>query len=164
MEYIAVLGFKLNEGKIDTIMQSRLDKVFELYHQKPNAEIIVSGGDVEGSGISEAEVMRRVLIGGGINESKIHLENNSKNTEENVKNILALLENKEVSTLNMVTSDFHMARTRMLTDHYNNGRLSLKYHSGKTSEKDPRRDSLYKHELKALKYLNELINEELEIL
>jgi uncharacterized SAM-binding protein YcdF (DUF218 family) len=90
----------------------RLFTASTLARLHPEARIIVSGGEagIAPKGFTEAAVMRDVLISQGIDESRIEIENKSRNTYENALNSLRLAQPKRGETWLIVTSGWHMPR------------------------------------------------------
>ena len=87
MKYIVVLGEKLlTHDKMSAILKNRLDVC--LQHYQEGDVVIVCGGNVCGKPRcrhSEAYVMRKYLVSKGIKSNLIILENQSKNTIENIQ-------------------------------------------------------------------------------
>ena len=72
------------------------------------AVLIASGGQGRGESISEAEAIRRLLTGAGIQEDRILLEDRSTTTVENLKFSYALLQ-KEKSGESRPAGELHLA-------------------------------------------------------
>ena len=79
--------------------------------------IIVSGGQGPGETITEAEAMKRYLVQHGISEDRIIKEDKSTNTKENLiftRRLIREIDSKENIKITIVTSNFHMFRSRTL--------------------------------------------------
>jgi uncharacterized SAM-binding protein YcdF (DUF218 family) len=113
-DYVIVLGGQIEGERPSRTLQSRLDAAYDYLINYEEAKAILSGGQGENEEISEAEAMRRYLIGKGIEENRLVLEDRSSNTYENLRNSLALLKNQKNVTICIVTSDFHLLRAKML--------------------------------------------------
>lgn len=88
----------------------RLLKGFELA-SKNSLDIAVTGGVLaDGTGRSEAEVMREILMLWGIPDNSIHVESLAKTTEENAKYIVDNIEGKYERII-LVTSAIHLRRS-----------------------------------------------------
>jgi uncharacterized SAM-binding protein YcdF (DUF218 family) len=83
-----------------------------LAHRYPTAPVLLSGGDpsVVPQGLTEAEVMRRVLIGAGLDEHRLLIDDRSRNTWENAVNSKRVAAPQEGQVWLLVTSAFHMPR------------------------------------------------------
>lgn len=116
-DYIVVLGAAVKGKTPSLILSQRLEKSLEYINQNPEAKIVVSGGKGPGEDITEAEAMKRYLVSNGVPESRVIKEQKSTNTFENVKNTKSIIEELQESKdikIEIVTSDFHMFRAKML--------------------------------------------------
>ena len=112
MNLIIILGDKLpKNGHLNKILQNRLDKGKELYH---DSLIIVSGGRVQKECIhTEAYVMKKYLIDAcNIPSDKIIQESRSKNTIENARYTLKIIQQRNIqfNKIIVVSSSFHLKR------------------------------------------------------
>jgi len=80
--------------------------------------IIVTGG-VERGGITEAELMARVLKNEYAVQSKIFIEKQSRNTFENAFYSNKIIEKQEFKKIYLVTSAFHMPRALLVFSNQN---------------------------------------------
>lgn len=98
----------------------RADKAIELYKKGLINKILVSGGVSFfhfNKKKKEAYILEDYLIKKGIDKRSIILEPKSRNTAENIKNSIKILENEyDLSTVKIVliTSDFHLRRSKLL--------------------------------------------------
>lgn len=124
-DYAVVLGAGLWGDRISLVLRKRLEKTVELADTIPDMQIIVSGGQGEDELISEAEAMKRYLVEHGIEESRVILEDKSRNTSENFDfskavldeaNALELSIHDEEPSVLVVTSDFHLFRALRLAE------------------------------------------------
>ena len=98
------------------IMKCRIDETIKLYNSQTIKKIILSGGAgffSKNKEESEAYVMYKYLLNNGISNNDITIENKSKNTLENMKNIIKYIEsNKLYKKIVIITSDFHSKRSK----------------------------------------------------
>lgn len=116
-EYLLVLGAGLRGETPSVSLKSRLDKAVEFLAEQKDIKILVSGGQGKGESITEAEAMKRYLIDMGIDQKRIIKEEQSTSTKENLlfsKDILNNLEGNKKHKLILITSDFHICRTKIL--------------------------------------------------
>ena len=101
---------EMNEGG------DRLTRAAELYHAGKAPWILVSGGQVfpDPNLRSEAEYHVDFLRRLGVPEEAIVLETSSRNTADNARFSHAILAQREVSHILLVTSAFHMPRSMLL--------------------------------------------------
>lgn len=90
----------------------RLTETLRLAQLYPQARIVLSGGSglMVDDGESEALTARRFFIGLGVEPSRLVLEGESRNTDENAENTLAML-GEVTGNVMLVTSAFHMPRS-----------------------------------------------------
>jgi len=110
---IIVLGNSTREEEIDGIMKNRLEKALEIYGKNQKTKIILSGGKEE-KGISEAQKMRRYLEKWGLTEEIFILEEQSRNTFENLKNSKEIIIKHQFKNIALITSDYHLKRASMI--------------------------------------------------
>lgn len=109
IEYLLVLGTKIENNQPGIILEKRLEKTVEFYNSHQNITLILSGGKTSDSDLSEAQVMKNYLLNhSDISESQIITEDDSMNTVENLKNILKIIGNDK--KVGLCTSNSHMYR------------------------------------------------------
>lgn len=98
-------------------LQRRLDAAVDILSRYTGARVVVSGGRGIHETITEAECMRRYLVQEGIDEARIFLEDKATSTLENLRfsmDLISRVGGKPGETVSVITSDFHLSRTRML--------------------------------------------------
>jgi len=103
-----------NEPSLDDAAE-RLTKVVEIYKKNPRIIILFSGfsGSLKPEGWTESDNARKFFIDQGVREENLILENQSRNTFENVKYSKKILEDKK-GNWGLITSASHMARSFMV--------------------------------------------------
>jgi uncharacterized SAM-binding protein YcdF (DUF218 family) len=114
-DYLIVLG----TGNRSNTTKKRVNKALSYASKHHEIKIITSGGRGKGEKVSEAKAMSQLLKAGGINSNRIFLEENSRNTFENIKfskEILKTLEGENFATkkIVIVSSDFHIFRSLVI--------------------------------------------------
>ncbi|MFF2551374.1 YdcF family protein [Nocardia sp. NPDC058058] len=120
---VVVLGCGLAGGQVTPLLASRLDRARTAYEAELAAGgdpvLVTSGGQGPGESVAEADAMADYLEAAGIPAAKIVRENNSRNTEQNLRFTTEQLrghrELPESPRMTVVTSDFHVLRTAELT-------------------------------------------------
>lgn len=107
-DHAIVLGLALENGEPAPDLLSRLDTACGYLEKNPGAKLILTGGNANESGRTEAAVMRDILTERGISEDKLILEDQAKTTKENFRNIIGMLPAGEPVV--MISSDYHMDR------------------------------------------------------
>ena len=113
---VIVLGCAVEGIEPSEQLRCRLDTALEYYRQNPSATIIVTGGQGSDENDTEAAVMARYLIAGGVPEEQILLEDQATSTKENFEYSAEILasETPDTSSLCFITSDFHIFRSGKL--------------------------------------------------
>ena len=107
-DYAIVLGLALENGKPAPDLLARLDTARAYLEKYPEAHLILTGGNADEAGRTEAAVMRDLLADQGIPESRMILEDQAETTIENFRNIAGIVSKDEPAV--MISSDYHMDR------------------------------------------------------
>ena len=107
-DYAIVLGLALENGKPVPDLTARLDTARAYLEKYPEARLILTGGNAEETGRTEAAVMRDILTGKGVPEGRLILEDQAETTKENFQNIAGMLQADEPVV--MISSNYHMDR------------------------------------------------------
>lgn len=84
MNYVVVLGAKVNGREISNSLKKRLDKALKYAENNPNTVLVLSGGQGPGEDISEAQAMYEYLEFNGVPKEQLIMESRSTNTRENI--------------------------------------------------------------------------------
>lgn len=111
-ETAVVLGCKVNGTVPSLTLVSRLETAWSYLSENPEAMCIVCGGMGDGESVTEADAMREWLIREGISPDRIFIEDQSLDTDENLRFAREiLLQNPELGeSICIITNDFHMYR------------------------------------------------------
>ena len=107
-DYAIVLGLALENGEPAPDLLARLDTARDYLERYPDARLILTGGNANESGRTEANVMHDVLIENGVPEDRLILEDQAQTTKENFSNIAGIVTADEPVV--MISSDYHMDR------------------------------------------------------
>lgn len=108
------------EGNLYGSAANRLLTAVRL-HRQSGLPILFSGGQVFSDSGNEADIAKRQLLGLGIPEEAILIENQSLNTAQNATNTAVVLQENELHSPVLVTSGFHMSRAMQ---HFKNAGLA----------------------------------------
>lgn len=108
-DVILVLGSGIDKEEVSPLLASRIDKGLELLKYNPEATLIVSGGQGAGEDIPESLAMFRYCIDKGVDPKQIIMENESKNTEQNLRYSQALFPHSNARVA-IVTTRYHIFR------------------------------------------------------
>jgi uncharacterized SAM-binding protein YcdF (DUF218 family) len=108
-----VLGAALWNDVPSPALKERLDFAWQLYKAGTVDKLILTGGlDGNGSKKTEAEGMRDYLLAKGISADKLLLENKATSTYENLDFSKTIAEQQDLTTLIVITHDYHAARSK----------------------------------------------------
>jgi uncharacterized SAM-binding protein YcdF (DUF218 family) len=106
-------------GPADRVYFTRADRAthtVQLYKLGLIKKVLVSGGSgqLDNSGIREADEISTFLVMAGVKEEDIVLENQSRNTHDSAREVAALLDkmNESSARLLLITSGYHLRRAR----------------------------------------------------
>lgn len=113
--YVIVLGAGVNGREPSWSLKTRLCAALRYLEDNPDSLCIVSGGKGPGEEITEAQCMSEWLRENGIEPDRIIMEEEARNTSENIKNSLALIGDGETKDgIIIVTSEYHLMRARLI--------------------------------------------------
>lgn len=95
LDYVIVLGAKVEEGRISNSLKKRLDKAIEYSQKNPDTIFILSGGQGKDEPTSEAQMMYEYLRYNGVPEKQMVLEQQSTSTVENIAYNKVLIDKME---------------------------------------------------------------------
>ena len=107
-DHAIVLGLALEDGKPTDDLVSRLNTAQAYLQEYPEAQLILTGGYADGSGRTEADVMHDILLGRGVAEDRMILEDRSNSTKENFRNTAQMID--PCKPVVLISSDYHMDR------------------------------------------------------
>ncbi|MGX7151064.1 YdcF family protein [Enterococcus ureasiticus] len=140
-----VKGTSKDNAYPSTVLKERLDAAIPYLKEHPTATAIVCGGKGSDEPDSEANVMAEYLRVHGISQKQILTEDTSTRTKENIQNAQ---EKQALGNTVIVTSDFHMYRSKLLAK-----RLGISEISGLPAvSKSSARFKTYVREIVALGY------------
>ena len=106
--YAIVLGLALENGEPAPDLLARLDTARMYLEKNPESKLVLTGGNADESGRTEADVMRDILTKQGVSESRLILEDRAETTAENFRNIAEIVSKDEPVVL--ISSNYHMDR------------------------------------------------------
>ena len=122
-DYVIILGSKIREnGTLTPILQARVDKAIEFakeQKEKANRRIVFvpSGGKGKDEIIAEAEAMKNYLIEKGISPEDIIVEDESRNTYQNLKfSKQKIDEDNKDGKIIFSTTNYHVFRSGVIAN------------------------------------------------
>lgn len=98
-------------------LESGADRIWHaarIYHAGKTGLVVLSGGNSGSTNKSEAQAMQLFLLDLGVQREDMLLEEGSRNTTENARNTAALLRERKISEIVLITSAYHMSRAKAL--------------------------------------------------
>ena len=113
---IVVLGAQVKpDGTPSVQLQWRLDAAYSAWQQR-ECLIVTCGAQGSNEPDAEGRVMKAYLMGLGVPENQVLVDDTSFNTRQNLENAAALLQNSGAETVLIVTSDYHLPRAMALAE------------------------------------------------
>ena len=107
-DHAIVLGLALENGEPTDDLLARLNTAQAYLKQYPEARLILTGGNADESGRTEAAVMRDILAERGVADEQMILEDQAESTKDNFRNTAQLIDPGEPVVL--ISSNYHMDR------------------------------------------------------
>lgn len=107
-DHAIVLGLALENGQPTGDLLSRLNTAQAYLEQYPEAHLILTGGNADQSGRTEAVVMRDILAERGVPDERMILEDQARSTMDNFRNTAQLVDPGKPVVL--ISSNYHMDR------------------------------------------------------
>ena len=114
---VIVLGCQVKGQTPSLLLRFRIDAAADYLTAHPESVAIVSGGMGSGENITEAACMYQALTDRGIDPSRLYLEDQSRNTLENLQFSKALMEREGLrGPVAVVSNDFHIYRALKMAE------------------------------------------------
>ncbi len=112
---LIVLGAGIRGEEPGATLKGRLDAAVSYHGQNPDALIVVSGGQGPQEDITEAEAMKKYLVGHGVDEKMILLEPRATSSRENFIFSKELLDAHLGGdyTVAFITNEYHVFRAEL---------------------------------------------------
>lgn len=108
---VIVLGCMVLDGEPSPMLALRIGKAQEYLSSHPNTVCVATGGQGANEAMSEAECIRKYLVLGGIDESRIYVEDTSVDTAENIRFAAEIIEREGLPKDAVVVSEcYHIYR------------------------------------------------------
>ena len=114
VDAIVVLGTAQYNGRPGPVLRSRLDRAVEVYRAGAAPLIVVTGGRGEGDAFTEAEAGRDYLVGRGVPEAAILLENEGQDSWQSMRGVAELLGARRLARVLLVSDGFHLLRVKLM--------------------------------------------------
>ena len=113
-----VLGFELENGEMRDELKARCEAAAAAAGAFPGSILVCSGGatgDNNPEGHTEAGLMKEYLVGHcGIAPERVCIDETAMTTLDNAVNTFAILKDRGIDTITVVTSSYHQRRANIL--------------------------------------------------
>ncbi len=110
-----ILGAKVIGTQPGLTLNARVKAGEKYLNENRDSICIVTGGLGDDDQITEAQCMYNILTEDGIDKSRIYLEENARNTKENIEYSYKIIKEKNANkNIAIVTDGFHQARARLI--------------------------------------------------
>ncbi len=114
---VIVLGCQVKGQTPSLLLRFRIEAAADYLTANPEAVAILSGGMGSGENITEAACMYQALTERGIAPNRLLLEDESRNTQENLRFSKALMEREGLNgPVVIVSNDFHIYRALKMAE------------------------------------------------
>ena len=123
-EVMVIFGCQVRKDGPSILLRDRLDTALAYWEEHPDIKIVVTGGKGDDEHVSEAQAMYDYLTARGVSWNQILMEDQSRNTHQNIQNTWKSLCGQtgpwdsvlvpEECRYVLVSNDFHLARILML--------------------------------------------------
>jgi len=112
-DLLMVMGARLENDRITPVYKQRLDRTLAVYDNQKAPRILILGGITWGNRTSEAQRGQEYLLTRGIKADDVILEDQSRNTLENLKHARPFIRSLGGHPV-LISSRFHLARCSSL--------------------------------------------------
>lgn len=130
-DYIIVLGALAKESGPSVSLRERLDAALEYLNKHPDTVAVLSGGQGDNEPCSEAECMEKWLLGHGIPEERLILEDRSTSTEENIAFSLKKIGPEHAGPIGIASSEYHLRRAVLIAGEQGIDAFGIPAHTGR---------------------------------
>ena len=109
---VIVLGAAVHGDKVTWVLENRLNRAIEFMNAHPDAICVVSGGQGAGETVTEASAMKKYMVGQGIADERVYMEEHATNTMGNFAFSMEIIGDAlgKDARVAFVTTDFHVFR------------------------------------------------------
>ena len=115
---IVVLGAAQYVGRPSPVLRARVDHAVSLWRRGLAPTLILTGGTGVGDTTSEAAVARKYAMSKGVPDHAIVIERHGRTTSESMQAVARIMDDREKTTVILVSDPFHMLRLSILARRY----------------------------------------------
>ena len=122
-QVMVIFGCQVKPDGPSILLRDRLDTALAYLEDHPDMKVVVTGGKGDDEHQSEAQCMYDYLTSHGVDGENIYMEDQSRNTWQNVNYTFELMQREGwdvTEDVILVSSGFHLGRIQMLWNRYRN--------------------------------------------
>lgn len=120
-----VLGAQVKKSGPSSVLWQRIDAAADYLNENPNTKAVVTGGQGDNEPITEAQSMYENIVKEGVSPDRIYLEDQARNTDQNIRFSLKIIEDNGLNRdIAIVSDSYHQLRARIIA-HKNDGSLII---------------------------------------
>jgi uncharacterized SAM-binding protein YcdF (DUF218 family) len=112
------MGAAQYHGRPSPALRTRLDHALVLWRRGLAPRMVLTGGIGQGDSVSEAAVSRVYVVGLGVPDSAILLENEGRTSSQSLRRAVDLLHARRLNGAVIVSEPFHLLRLEILGRRY----------------------------------------------
>lgn len=112
LDYVITLGAAIRNGVPTTPFRLRMETALEYMTDNPGTVCIASGGQGPEESMSEAACVREYLLQHGIAPGRVLTEDQSTDTEENIRNSFSYI--PKGASVGIISNSFHLFRAELI--------------------------------------------------
>ena len=120
-----VLGAHVKKSGPSSVLWQRIDAAADYLTENPDAKAVVTGGQGDNEPITEAQSMYENIVKEGVAPDRIYREDQARNTDQNIRFSLKIIEDHELNRdIAIVSDSYHQLRARIIA-HKNDSSLKI---------------------------------------
>lgn len=116
---LIVLGCRVKGDVASVALEKRAESAYFYLLKNPNSVAILSGGQGKDENMTEAQCLKNLLVGRGISQERLFLEEMSTSTRQNIAYSKKIIEQNGFSSdVAVATSEYHQLRAKLICKNY----------------------------------------------
>jgi uncharacterized SAM-binding protein YcdF (DUF218 family) len=111
VDALLVMGTTQYNGVPSPVLRARLDHALDLFRRGVAPRLILTGGAAPGDSFTEAGAARDYLLGQGVPEAALLVEDGSRTSYQNLKRSAEIARANGIVSVLIVSDNFHMLRS-----------------------------------------------------
>ena len=132
---VIVLGCQIRGSEPSMTLKSRAKVAADYLNEHPKAVAIATGGQGKDEDLSEGQCIYNLMTEYGVSPKRIIIEDQSKNTDQNIANAKKIIDERGLSTdVAVATSEYHQYRASIICKKNGLNASSIPSHSSRRAK------------------------------